>query len=287
MILVRKVPMLDVFYKVGLVTHEISQFRLWSNSLEMVETRKMVVLWDYDRRLHHANDLFDRSIIPYVFILETQKSTPGWAVLSKTKSLTEGADLWDSSLTWGPFAGPPAELWDSWIPLQLAADHSQVVIDFDHPTAIAIARLTWIHTAGLGLVVFLAFDFDPYPWALVCKVTEEPFLSALVDKLRNIHRRKLVDDERGMMEILHKYKKGSLYAFRGPLEGQSSVSMKVPATLSVSDDNILLSFIAPRSYRNDSPYWVFRMSQAAPRRFQQETMEPGEVHELSGNERDR
>lgn len=236
-VVVRKLPSSDNFHRVTTLAR-----RHIHRQYVMCERRRVVVLWDYHLKLSESHDM-----------------SYGFTIEARTRFSVSAYTKWIPDLRRSLLSDECSTVGDG---------IDAVTVDFEDATAIEVIKVACNIAMQSVLVVHLSFDFDSSPWAFLCNEKDESNqLSAIKKMMVAIHRQSHAETDDNMHRIRPTRSKTNLYAFRGPSKHETSMSAKVPTHI-VADSRVsdlLLSFIPPHSYQNDSSYWVFRVSEASRR----------------------
>lgn len=212
----------------------------------MSEIRRVIVLWDYEPPVRaSSNSLPD---ICYGFAIEAETRCRVFASQMPDECNSHDMEL-DSP--WS-FKGDKSTVCE--VTGQTSGEN-RVEIEFQDATSIAWARVAYYEHRDSVLVFLLSFDFDACPLALICAESDEPSVQVIKNKLMTVHSKQPLDEENNLIHFRHKSVERGLYIFRGSVKRRSSVSAKIPVM------NLLVTFIPPHWYQNESPTWVFRISE--------------------------
>jgi hypothetical protein len=236
-VLVRKLTTSTAFVKLGVAAIP-SEGESWS------EVRKMVVEWDADRRADSGSPLlFDKE--PLILSLTVSASKQS-QICVKRIFYTSYLDLRDDI--------PPPH-------------RNTHIIRFDNPANIEIAEVICQISKTSALAIYVSFDFDCCPCALVCNESDEPAASAISRYIQKAHLQRQSEEEQySMMNNLKRRFGCDMYFFRG--RPRETTTARVPAEVISNDYTVYFGFIPPPTH-GYSPYgllgsWKFYISDHLP-----------------------
>lgn len=259
-LVIRKISSSNIYYRVALLRDDIDSLR----GAIVKDTLKIVILWEHN--LQHGDSGSIDAEESYGFYIEPRTRFPISAINTQNDERS-GHPTHDKMVSATP------------------EDRASLKINFLHPMRSSLARLTCTVDPSSVLVIFLSFDFESCPWALICDERDEPDILTIQHRFMTLHSHH--SDEEGIQTIStrQKFLKKHLYALRGASESRSSVSGRIPAQLFASSAvnvNILITFMPPHSYQNSSTYWVFRISEPDERPMPDMNVRGSGLYELSG-----
>jgi hypothetical protein len=233
MVLVRKLTLAKTFIKLGVAARD-PRPPCW------FETRKIVVEWGADERTDSG--------APLLFAKEP-------LILGLTVNASKESDIRVLKI----LRTSRRELHDH-IPPLYGDTH---IIEFDDPTDIEFAKLVCQISQTSVLAIYLSYDFDCCPCALVCNERDEPSVPAVYSYFRKAHLQSpSVEEQYNIMTSTKRNFGCDAYCFRNL--SRETISVKVPAELIGEGHTVWISFVPPPS-RAYTPYglltgWKFYIS---------------------------
>ena len=229
-LLVRKLTSTNAFWKVGVVSMPDEDSYLW----DWMEIRRCVVLWDTE------DDIIYEGL--YWGFSEEQLSF-GFKIVAEPKKYR-----WEYS--WNSLADARS----------IPPEPTSQTIRFDQAERPGFAKLTYEIRGTSYLAIYLFFDFDSCPSALVCNGDSEPSDSAIVDFVRKSHSQYQPNEEHEMFRVKSRGESTlqQTYSFRSRTTWDKTF-VKVPDGMTFEDCPIWLGFVPPL-LKDDDAVWKLQIS---------------------------